>query len=295
MKRATILALAFAALALGACRSPMSDKLVSEFGRSGDDHRTLEYRVYLPPDYSKDTTRTYPLLVWFHGGGEDEDGWGRVGKIGEIVQDREHKGELSKFIVLSPSAGKFTPIWFGYEKRLIEETLPAVQRRYRTNGHVLAFGHSMGGLSLLMVLLRNPGLFEAACVASPFVYDTSPWETKERRAWFQNTFPGTRFESEYRNNQRKYFDSAQDLALWDPYTLIREKGPASKWPPVLLTCGDRDSLGLWPHTLHLHEVMQQAGIAHDWLPQLGVGHGTVEDPRLMDWLSEKAAQEGSGH
>jgi enterochelin esterase-like enzyme len=295
MNRATIAMLALAAVLLGACRAPMSEKLVSEFGHSGDDHRTLEYRVYLPPDYAKDTTRTYPLLVWFHGGGEDEDGWGRVGKIGEIVQDRELKGELSRFIVLAPSAGRFTPIWFGYEKRLIEETLPAVQKRYRTNGQVLAFGHSMGGLSLLMILLRNPGLFDAACIASPFVYDTSAWESKERRAWFQSTFPGTRFESEYRNNQRKYFDSAQDFAKRDPYSLIREIGMSSKLPPLLLTCGDRDNLGLWPHALHLHEVMRQAGIAHDWLPQKGVGHGTVEDPRLMDWLNEHTAHSGTGH
>jgi len=277
-----------ATLLVTSCRAPMSGRLVSEHGKSGDDHRTIEYRVYLPPGYAKEPQKKYPLLVWFHGGGENENGWGRVGRIGEIVDDRTRKGELQEFIVLAPSAGSFTPLWFGYESRLIKETIPAIEQQYRTNGVVVAFGHSMGGLSLLMVGLRNPQAFDALCVASPFVYDTSAWESPERRAWFEKEFPNTRFASNYRQNQRKYFDTPQDFAKWDPYSMIRTGAAELQLPPLLLTCGDKDNLGLWPHTLHLHNVMTESGITHEWLPQAEVGHGTVETPALMDWLNKQA-------
>jgi hypothetical protein len=52
--------------------------------------------------------------------------------------------------------------------------------------------------------------------------------------------------------------------------------------------GDNDNLGLYPHNTHLHEVMDHCRVAHEWYVQQGVGHGTVEDPRLMDWLNERA-------
>lgn len=290
MKRSKLLLVAVLGLFISACRAPMSERLVSEYGESGDDHRTVEYRVYLPPGYQKEPGKRYPLLVWFHGGGEDEDGWGRQGKIGELVDDRVRKGELQKFIVLAPSAGRFTPMWFGYEKRLLNETIPHVQKSYRTTDTVVAFGHSMGGLSLMMVGLRNPQAFDAMCVASPFVYDTSAWETPERRDWFEQTFGSSMFIRGYRQNQRKYFDEQSDFAKWDPMTLLREKGPSTTFPPILLTSGDRDNLGLWPHNLHLHKVMSEVGIAHDWLPQKDVGHGTVEAPEVMNWLDKQAAR-----
>ena len=282
MKR--IVALPFLLLLLAACRAPLSELITSEAGRSGDDHRSIDYRVYLPPGYGSEPERRYPLLVWFHGGGENENGWGREGKIGEIVHQRTRRGEIEPFIVLAPSAGAFTPMWFGYEKRLVGETIPHIETRYRTNGVRVAFGHSMGGLSLLMVHLRNPMLFDAVCLASPFLFDTSAWDSPERRAWYEKKFDGAGFSSEYRKNQRKYFDNEEQLRHWDPYSLLRAHNPAPA-APLLLTCGDRDPLGLWPHTMHLREVMTECGLRPEWLPQEGVGHGTVEDTRLMDWLS----------
>jgi enterochelin esterase-like enzyme len=288
MSRIALPTLAVLALLAGACRVPLSEGLTSQAGRSGDDHRAIDYRVYLPPGYESEPEARYPLLVWFHGGGENEDGWGRRGRIGEIAHARMASGNLQKFIVLAPSAGSFTPIWFGYERRLIEQTIPEVQAAYRCNGTVVAFGHSMGGLSLLMVGLRNPDAFDAMCVASPFVFDTHAWETPERRRWFEQKFGSGGFVSRYRQNQRKYFDEFDQFARWDPITLIRTRGGSVRLPPLLLTSGDRDNLGLWPHNLHLHELMLAHGIDHDWLPQPGVGHGTVEEPALMRWLDLQA-------
>ena len=52
--------------------------------------------------------------------------------------------------------------------------------------------------------------------------------------------------------------------------------------------GDKDPLGLLKHNTHLNELMLANHIEHEWYVQKGVGHGTVEDPHLMDWLNEQA-------
>ncbi|MCA8913175.1 MAG: alpha/beta hydrolase, partial [Planctomycetes bacterium] len=172
---------ALLSLALASCRLPVAEGLQHTGGEAGNYNFTLDYQVWLPDGYDKNPDKTYPLLVWFHGGGENELGWGRKGKIGDIVRERTTKGELQPFIVVSPSAGAFLPVFRTYERLLLEDVLPSVEKNYRLNGTVVAFGHSMGGLSALMVSLRHPDLFKGVVVASPFVFDTTPWDTPEEK------------------------------------------------------------------------------------------------------------------
>ncbi len=272
-------------LMLAGCRAPVSELMTSEGGRAVDDWREMEYRVWLPAGYEKETARTYPLLVWFHGGGETRWGWGREGRIGEIVAGRVRRGELQPFIVVSPSAGLFDPVMKSYERMLVDQVLPDVRKKYRVNGKTVAFGHSMGGLSALMVSMRNPDLFDAVVAASPFLYDTSPWHSESEQAAFDEKFGG-RFTRRWRENVGDAFRHEKTYRAHDPFSLAR----SGFKPPfkLLLTCGDKDTLGLYPHNLMLHETLAMAGIEHEWLVQPGVGHGTVEDPRLMDWLNAQA-------
>ncbi|MCA8914423.1 MAG: alpha/beta fold hydrolase [Planctomycetes bacterium] len=291
-------------LGVAGCRLPVSESLVHEGNSVSDFNMDLDYEVWLPDGYDKEPTRSYPVLVWFHGGGENELGWGREGRIGTIVQERVKKGELQPFIVVSPSAGTFQPIFRTYDKLVVDYMLPQVEKKYRTNGTVVAFGHSMGGLSALIVALKHPDLFKAAVIASPFVFDTTPWDTPEEKREFDETLGG-RFNRNWRYQVGMNFSSREKYDQWSPYSLVRRWGTieiellsdgAPKLKPVqrpqfgklLLTVGDKDQLGLLPHNTHLHELMAEHGIVHEWYVQKGVGHGTVEDPYLMDWLNEQA-------
>lgn len=274
------------ALALTGCLGPASDNLDSEGARVVEDWRKLHYRVWLPEGYDKDPTRKYPLLVWFHGGGETEWGWGREGKIGEIVAQRTAKGELQPFIVVSPSVGLFSPVMKAYERMLLTQVLPEVRRKYRVNGVTVAFGHSMGGLSALMVTMRNPGQFDAVVAASPFLFDTSPWHSEAQIAEFDSRY-GHRFTSRWRDNVGDAFRKESAYRAHDPFSIARNGFTGGL--KILLTSSEDDSLGLFPHNRMLHEALTQAGIDHEWIVQNGVGHGTVEDPRLMEWLSAIAS------
>lgn len=285
VKTLLIIPLLLGAALCVSCRAPVSELLDSVETTAELDYRQLNYRVWLPDGYDK-SDEDYPLLVWFHGGGENHNGWGREGRIGEIVHMRTLGGALKPFIVVSPSAGSFTPIYRAYERVLIGRVLPDVRARYRTTDKVVAFGHSMGGLSALTVAMRNPDLFDAVAVASPFVFDSRPWDLPEEKRAYDDTY-GSKFLSQWRYELREEFDGPGDFAPWDPFSLARENAGRIEFP-LLLTSGDEDPLGLFPHNRLLHERLTKYGIRHEWFVQEGIGHGTVEDPYIMKWLNDNA-------
>ena len=284
-----MLLLVLLAIPLVSCRAPVSQKLSHEGGSVCSNSHVLDYRVWLPDGYEEDD-REYPLLVWFHGGGDNEYSWGREGKIGEIVHARVAAGELGPFIVLSPSYGSFSPVYRTGEKLLMDTVLPEVRETYRVNDVTVAYGHSLGGLSALIAVLRNPRAFSAAVIASPFLFDTTPWDTPEAKKAYGEKY-GDRFLQQWRYQLDMEFDSREEFAEWDPFSLARASRPA-KGLDLLLTVGDRDPLGIYPHVGHFRSVLEENGVAHEWYVQEGVGHGTVEDPYLMDWLNERAYGDG---
>src|SRR5205807_3169170 len=61
--------------------------------------------VYTPPDYDKDTSKSYPVLYLQHGAGEDETGWGRQGHAGLIMDNLISEGKAKPFIIVMENGG----------------------------------------------------------------------------------------------------------------------------------------------------------------------------------------------
>lgn len=284
------LALIAPALFISGCRTILSDKIESRSHGVPLGEDTLVYRVYLPPGYEQNPDKTYPLLVWFHGGGGSELTWGQRGGIAERLLEPMNTGELAPFIVLSPTAGE-TDVFRGEsEKALVERVLPRVKREYRTNGVTVALGHSMGGLNAMIVSLRNPQLFSAVAVASPFLFDTSPYDSEAARQDFEKRF-GAGWQGVYRRAVGSRFETRDEFAAYDPFSRIRN-GQTVPFE-LLLTSGTEDRFGLFKHNESLHEMLTQRGIAHQWLVQQGVGHTTIANPEVYEWL-EAQAKKASG-
>lgn len=273
------------ALFISGCRTILSDKVESRGHGVPLGEDTLVYRVYLPPGYEQNPDKTYPLLVWFHGGGGSELTWGQRGGIAERLIEPMKTGELAPFIVLSPTAGE-TDVFRGESERaLVEKVLPRVKREYRTNGVTVALGHSMGGLNAMIVSLRNPQLFSAVAVASPFLFDTSPYDSEAARQDFEKRF-GAGWQGVYRRAVGSRFKTRDEFAAYDPFSRIRS-GQAVPFE-LLLTSGTEDRFGLFKHNEYLHETLTQRGIAHQWLVQQGVGHTTIANPEVYNWLQANA-------
>jgi enterochelin esterase family protein len=126
--------------------------------------------VYTPPGYETDRQTKYPVLYLFHGFGDSEDAWTVVGRANVIVDNLLAKGKARPLLIVMPyghtpsappemrSVGRYAT----FEKDLIEDVIPHVQRHYRASADRkdrAVAGLSMGGGQSLTVGLGNLELF----------------------------------------------------------------------------------------------------------------------------------------
>ena len=121
----------------------------------------IDYLLYLPTDYDKDTAMRWPLMLFLHGAGERGRDLELVKKHG--VPRRVEEGADFPFIAVSPQCptdsrwaslrGIFT----------LEALLDDVERRYRVDpDRVYVTGLSMGGAGTWMLAAELPHRFAAA-------------------------------------------------------------------------------------------------------------------------------------
>jgi enterochelin esterase family protein len=140
--------------------------------------------VYLPPDY--DSTRTrYPVRYLQHGGGENETGWVRQGKVNFILDNLIASGNTKPMIIVmadgyATRAGETLPVLSGqpfgspafvevmqkrmsaFEDDMVQVLIPFVDHNFRTladRDHRAMAGLSMGGMETFQVTFDHLDLF----------------------------------------------------------------------------------------------------------------------------------------
>ncbi|MCA8917911.1 MAG: prolyl oligopeptidase family serine peptidase [Planctomycetes bacterium] len=280
------------AILLTGCAVNLSDRIESDYKAVSIDEKsekTLEYRVYLPPQYDAESNREFPLLVYFHGGGGSHRTWGQEGGLGERLIPKMQDGEFGPFIVLAPSVGRLDVIAGESERVLFDEVIPNVRTQYRVNDTTIAFGHSMGGLSAMMLSLRHPDVFDAVAAASPFAYDVSPFEPESEIEDFKQTYGNSFYLNRWQSGVAGKFGSEQEFDSYSPFEQIRHLDRPLPFR-LFLTTGTEDPMGLYPQNRLLHEELERKGINHEFLVQEGVAHTTIGDPRLYQWINQQASQ-----
>lgn len=138
--------------------------------------------VYLPPSYSKNRAKRYPVVYLLHGFGADHRAFmkGAYQNLNvRISMDSLIKAGLSKeMIVVTPNARDFfdgsfyvnSPATGNWEDFIVRDLVSYMDRRYRTirnrSGRGIA-GHSMGGFGALRAGMRHPEVFSAIYALSP--------------------------------------------------------------------------------------------------------------------------------
>lgn len=149
--------------------------------------------IYLPDDYSPDSSRTYPV-IYLLDGGEDEDFVHIVGLVkffttpwinrfpGSIVVGITNINRRRDFTFAVPdlnflAALKFDkslfPAYGGSEKFIsfIEQELqPFMALKYKTGGDKTLIGESLGGLLATEILIKKPNLFSKYIIVSPSLW-----------------------------------------------------------------------------------------------------------------------------
>jgi enterochelin esterase family protein len=126
--------------------------------------------VYTPPGYETSENVRYPVLYLLHGMGDTEDAWTVVGRANVIVDNLLAKNKARPLVIVMPyghtpsappdmrSIGNYG----AFEKDLIEDVIPYVQKCYRVSSNQkdrAIVGLSMGGGQALTVGLGNLELF----------------------------------------------------------------------------------------------------------------------------------------
>jgi len=128
------------------------------------------FAVYLPPGYSADSQKNYPLLLLLHGYGNDQQQWIRDGKIENFMDSLVHSGTIQPFIIVMPYGG--TSQYIGKtENYIIDELLPYVRGQYRIQPGKEATaisGMSMGGFGALYLAHRHQDVFGLSVPLSGF-------------------------------------------------------------------------------------------------------------------------------
>lgn len=126
--------------------------------------------LYTPPGYETNQQTKYPVLYLFHGFGDTEDAWTGVGRANLIMDNLIAQKKVKPFIIVmpyghtpsSPPVMKSIGRYEAFEKDLIEDVIPYVQKCYRVSAEQkdrAVAGLSMGAGQSLTVGLGNLDLF----------------------------------------------------------------------------------------------------------------------------------------
>jgi predicted peptidase len=117
---------------------------------------TVNYLLYLPQDYGKDTSMLWPLMVFLHGSGEAGKDIQKVKMHGppKLIE----QGKQYPFIVVSPQA----PENEGWEPQVIVRLIRGIQSKYKVDKErIYLTGLSMGGFGTWNIAAKYPSVFAA--------------------------------------------------------------------------------------------------------------------------------------
>ena len=155
--------------------------------RSASNGTTRELTVYVPPGYDQARSQRYPVLYLLHGFANDHHSWHRYGRANDILDNLIAAKTIAPFLVVMPlgyggayvdgdgngiapaGSGTFRGDPALYERDLLEDVIPMIDRRYRTvanRKHRAIVGFSMGGGQAGRYGLRHLDTFSTVGIMS---------------------------------------------------------------------------------------------------------------------------------
>lgn len=137
------------------------------------------YTILLPPNFNKNTGKTYPILYLFHGMYGKNSDWTDNGHLKEVFDRLLASGESCEMLIVSPDAGGGDPNIYqngyfnipnwAYEAFFYTEFLPYIEKQYRAKGtkeYRAIAGLSMGGGGATSYAQRHADMFCAVYAMS---------------------------------------------------------------------------------------------------------------------------------
>ena len=212
--------------------------------------KPMRYTVHLPPCYSFDANKRYPVLYLLHGQGFTEDQWIRIGAASSADQ-LTALGVIPPFIIVFPFDYSYKqPTEYQFEDVFIELLVPTIDSAYRTlpdAPHRAIGGLSRGGAWALHIGARHPEMFGAIGGHSPAIFITD-----------EKSLPRSL------------------LAI-----------PASEMPRIWLDAGDSDSE--YGVIVPFEEFLSKNNIPHEWRAYVGwhdEKYWSAHVDRYLEWYAQ---------
>lgn len=240
------------------------------------------YSVFLPPSYSKDPTRTYPVIYFLHGLNNDETSWTveRYGNVQDSLVQMMISGKIPEFLMVHPRGDdsfycNYLDGSKRYEDLIADELISHIEATYRVRkgreNRSIA-GTSMGAYGALKIAMKYPDRYSAVAGHSPILFPgqgplSIPEEAKS-----------SRFYSFFVNMLTPIFGNPVRQDVWDannPLKLARSRkldglkiyfdyGTDDRYIPMTRLdegCKELDS------------ILTEAKVAHTFKVRPGEPHG----------------------
>ncbi len=207
----------------------------------------LIYRIYLPPCYSEQPERRYPVLYLFHGQSYSDDQWDRLG-ADEAADTLIGDGEVQPFIIVMPYeryGGQPTDTKF--DQAFIELLIPYIDESYRTltdRTHRAIGGLSRGAGWAAHFAIAHWKLFSILGVDSPAIF----------------------------------YSDAQEMRTW------LDEIPPDSYPRIFVDIGDRDRPEIMESAVWFEKVLNEKNIPHNWYLFSGYHSEAYWSAHVMQYL-----------
>jgi enterochelin esterase-like enzyme len=149
---------------------------------------TRRFLLYTPPGYTSSPDKSYPVLYLYHGAGDDETMWTRVGRANFVMDNLLAEGNAVPALIAMPFGHAVRNFREGsnggqgptptIEKDLLEYVMPIVEKEYRVKkdaNHRAIAGLSMGGGQALSIGLKHTDKFASVAAFSAPIGQSSQY------------------------------------------------------------------------------------------------------------------------
>lgn len=244
-----------------------TDRLTYVTLDSAAERRPMTYGIYEPPGW--DRTTPLPLVVFLHGGGDDERAWDDHPVVTRRLDAAITAGDTPPFIAVVPDGERgFWRNWADdshrFEDWVVDEVLTDVRSRLPVlagREHTHLMGISMGGMGTTYIGLEHLDTFGSLTILSAPLLDGDATLKFLDSAFLRSFAPvdrvfGTLDPDEVRANSCYALTTSQasvgDTTIW-------------------IGAGTADLPGIGKATATFHDHLTTSGVAHTYAPFPG-GH-----------------------
>jgi S-formylglutathione hydrolase FrmB len=243
---------------------------------------TEPFSVFLPPSFSREPSRTYPVIYFLHGLNNDQTSWtvSRYGSLQNKIEEMMTEHKIPELIMIHPRGDNSFYCNYAdgsrrYEDLIVQEMIAFAETHYRARKgrefRAIA-GTSMGGYGALKIAMKYPDRYAAVAGHSPIIFlGRNPLDVPEE-------MKSSRYYQFFVGILNPIVGDPIRQELWDANNpLLLAKSGKLKNMGIYFDYGTEDryipTIHLDQGVMALDRALTQSEVPHEYHAWPGEGHG----------------------